>query len=149
MASTSSRACDGNDDLSGLGGNDILLGDDGADFLNGGAGNDVLNGGAGADLLVFADALGPANIDASRTSRRGRTGSCSRTPSSPALANGALAQGAFAVGTAAQDADDRIIYNRTTGALFYDADGNGAVAAVQFATLSGAPTLAAADFVVI
>jgi len=65
------------------------------------------------------------------------------------LPNGALAAGAFVVGTAAQDADDRIVYNPTTGALFFDADGNGAGAAVQFAVLSGAPALAASDFTVI
>jgi Ca2+-binding RTX toxin-like protein len=42
----------------------------------------------------------------------------------------------FRIGTAAQDADDHIIYNNVTGALLYDADGIGGTAAVQFATLS-------------
>ena len=65
------------------------------------------------------------------------------------LADGALAAGAFRSGTAAADADDRIIYNSATGALFYDADGNGAGAAVQFATLSTGLALSASDFLVI
>jgi serralysin len=65
------------------------------------------------------------------------------------LSLGALDAGAFRTGTAAADADDRIIYNSTTGALLFDADGVGGVAAVQFATLTGAPALTAADFVVI
>ena len=37
----------------------------------------------------------------------------------------------------------------TTGAVLYDIDGSGASAAVQFATITGAPTLTNADFVVI
>jgi serralysin len=67
-----------------------------------------------------------------------------------ALASGGLPAGAFVVGTAAADADDRILYDTATGALFYDSDGTGAAAAIQFATLSSKPlTLAAGDFLVI
>ncbi|HYJ52239.1 MAG TPA: hypothetical protein VEW04_03620, partial [Allosphingosinicella sp.] len=65
------------------------------------------------------------------------------------LSLGALNANAFVIGTTAQDADDRIIYNSTTGALFFDADGNGAGAAVQFATLDGHPIVTASDFTVI
>jgi serralysin len=53
------------------------------------------------------------------------------------------------MGSAAGDADDRVVYNNATGQLFYDADGNGAGAAVLFATLQGHPALAASDFTVI
>jgi Ca2+-binding RTX toxin-like protein len=54
-----------------------------------------------------------------------------------------------ATATAAHDADDRIVYNTTTGALYYDADGAGGDAAIQFAILTGSPdTVTAADFVV-
>ena len=47
------------------------------------------------------------------------------------------------------DSNDFIVYNTVTGALLYDADGNGAVAAVQIATLAGGLALTNADFVVI
>ena len=57
------------------------------------------------------------------------------------------------VGTAAADANDFIVYNNSTGALYYDADGSGATAAVQFATVYSAgttpATLNAAEFMVI
>jgi len=66
------------------------------------------------------------------------------------LASGGLAAGAFVVGTAAADANDRIIYDAATGNLYYDSDGSGAGAALLFATLDNAPaTLAASDFLVI
>ena len=49
---------------------------------------------------------------------------------------------------AAVDANDYIQYDAGSGALYYDADGSGAGAAVQFATLIGHPTITAADFIV-
>src|SRR5213075_1008536 len=55
---------------------------------------------------------------------------------------------AAAGATAGHDATDRVIYNTTTGQLFYDADGNGAGAAQLLATLQGAPALAATDVLV-
>ena len=65
------------------------------------------------------------------------------------LSMGALPAGAFVVGTAAQDADDRIIYDQATGKLWFDADGNGAGAAILFATLGTGLGITAGDFVVI
>ena len=64
------------------------------------------------------------------------------------LALGALTAGAFRTGAAAADADDRIIYNGATGQLFFDPDGVGGAAQVQFATLTGAPAINASDFLV-
>jgi hypothetical protein len=52
----------------------------------------------------------------------------------------------------AHDSNDYIVYETDTGKLFYDADGNGAGAAVQIALIGAANTHAAltnADFVVI
>ena len=51
-------------------------------------------------------------------------------------------------GVTALDSDDYLLYNTTTKALYYDADGSGAGAAVQFATLTNIATVRASDFVV-
>jgi Ca2+-binding RTX toxin-like protein len=69
-----------------------------------------------------------------------------------AFATGPLADDRFVLGTTPLDANDNILYDRSTGALFYDADGNrmGAMGAmpIQFAILTGAPALTYADFVI-
>ena len=62
---------------------------------------------------------------------------------------GTLAAGQFRVGTQALDANDFIIYNNVTGALLYDANGNGAGAAVQIATIGVGLAMTNADIVVI
>ena len=54
------------------------------------------------------------------------------------------------VGAAASDADDRIIYDPASGALYFDADGTGAIGQVQFAALVSRPGgVTNADFLVI
>jgi Ca2+-binding RTX toxin-like protein len=48
------------------------------------------------------------------------------------------------------DGNDYLVYNQSTGALYYDADGAGGNASVQVATLTGSPdALAASDFIII
>jgi len=148
----------GDDYLVGLGGDDFLHGGAGQDAIDGGAGDDNLNGGADADYLVggagndyfaFADTLGPGNVDRIADFSHGADHIALDDAVFTGLAPGSLPASAFVVGTAAQDADDRIIYDSATGALYFDADGNGAGAAVQFATLVGAPAnLSASDFIV-
>lgn len=139
----------GADTLAGFGGADALDGGSGDDQLNGGAGNDVLTGGSGSDQFVFADALGAGNVDSVQDFVSGTDHLLLDHNIFTGLSTGALAAGAFVIGTTAQDADDRILYDAATGNLYYDADGNGAGTAVLFATLSGHPTLAASDLAVI
>lgn len=131
-----------------------IQGRSGNDYLDGGAGSDTLWGGAGRDSFIFRSALGPNNIDTIKDFNtaddtvRLENGVFSGLGSQ----TGRLSADMFAVGTAAGDANDRILFDDQTGALYYDPDGSGAAAAVQFAVLdlnrlSG--TLSASDFLVI
>jgi subtilisin family serine protease len=130
---------------------DTLNGGIGDDTLVGGAGNDCLIGGAGTDQFIFNAALGDANIDTLyRYSATNDTilldGAVFAALGSP----GTLTAAAFRAGTEATDTDDRIIYHSASGALFYDADGLGGAAAVQFATLTGVPgVISHAEFLII
>jgi serralysin len=60
-----------------------------------------------------------------------------------------LAAGAFVTGSTAADADDRIVYNNATGALIYDANGNAAGSATQFATLATGLALGSGNFTIV
>ena len=126
-----------------------IIGNDGDNVLKGGLGADILLGNDGADRFVFNTTLGPGNIDTILDFQVGVDEIGLDDGFFAGLALGALPEGAFHTGAAAADADDRIIYNSATGALLYDLDGNGAAAAVQFATAQTGLTLAASDFVVI
>jgi Ca2+-binding RTX toxin-like protein len=127
-----------------------LWGNNGANLLNGRAGNDTLTGFAGADAFAFTTALGASNVDViSDFSVVDDTIALDDAIFAGIGTPGAFNAAAFAAGAAAADANDRIVYNQATGQLFYDADGNGAGAAVLFATLTGNPALTASDFAVI
>ena len=65
------------------------------------------------------------------------------------LTPGALPAEAFVVGRFATDADDRILYEASTGDLFFDRDGTGPIEAQYFATMSDGLSLTASDFIVI
>lgn len=139
----------GNDRLIGRGGADRLRGEAGDDVLSGGLGADILTGGAGRDTFIFDAAPGKANVDRITDYNAAADTIVLDRTVFRALVAGDLPAGAFVSGTAALQADDRIIHNKTTGALFYDADGSGAGKAVQFAQLTPGLTLTAADFDVI
>jgi len=92
----------------------------------------------GNDQFIFNTALGATNVDAIQAyNARNDTILLDDAVFAALGPPGTLTAGAFNTGSAASQADDRIIYNSATGALLYDADGVGGVAAVQFATLTG------------
>jgi Ca2+-binding RTX toxin-like protein/subtilisin-like proprotein convertase family protein len=139
----------GNDTLNGGAGNDTLYGEAGDDTLVGGLGNDVLVGGPGADAFVFNVALTSANRDTINDFNPIDDIFLLDRKVFSALTLGALHPDQLRIGSAAQDADDRIIYNPSTGALSYDSDGVGGAAALQFATLGKNLALTASDFEII
>lgn len=130
-----------------LGGSDTFNGDDNPDRIFGYAGNDTIVGGGGADAFVFTTAPGVGNVDVvSDFSVVDDT--IWLDGATFGLSAGTLSAGAFHIGAAASDAGHRIVYDSATGALYHDADGNGAGAAVQFATLTAGLALTSDDFLV-
>ncbi|MBB3019963.1 Ca2+-binding RTX toxin-like protein [Microvirga lupini] len=148
----------GKNSLKGMNGNDILEGRLGVDQLDGGAGNDQLwgglgndrlTGGAGRDTFYFDTALG-SNVDKIIGFSTKDDRIALDRDIFTALSGGKLASSAFYIGSKAKDAGDRIIYNKSTGALSYDADGTGtAAAAIKFATLDKNLKLTASDFILV
>jgi len=123
--------------------------------LDGKGGNDRLTGRAGEDVFAFTTKPnGSSNRDTITDfmpvddTIRLENEIFTAFGSTGTLASGRLRSGA-GVKTAA-DADDNLIYDTSTGALYYDADASGtASAAVRFATLLGKPVISELDFVVV
>ncbi|MEA5576630.1 FG-GAP-like repeat-containing protein [Anabaena sp. UHCC 0451] len=168
----------GNNILRGFGGNDTLIGAAGNDSLDGGAGNDTLFGGASDDTLFGASGndllvgglgndllIGGLGNDVFRFNNPNEgidtiqnfssiddTIEVSDTGFGGSLVAGVLDASAFVSGagiTTASNAAHRFIYNTSNGALFFDADGNGAGASIQLATLSGTLAINNTDIVII
>jgi Ca2+-binding RTX toxin-like protein len=142
--------------LYGAGGNDTIVGGTRSDYISSGLGNDVLTGNGGNDAFVFnviPNASTNVDILIDFTISDGDYIMLNKTifTAFSAYATGRILAGAFWSGanvTAAHDADDRIIYNTSTGALYYDADGTGAIAPIQFAIMGSTlkPALTYDDF---
>lgn len=135
-------------------GSDTLIGNGVANTLTGGAGNDSLTGGGEADSFVFNAALGAANIDTITdfSASQGDKIKLDDSIFGRLTVGTTLSSSQFksAANVSASDTDDFILYNTSTGALYYDSDGNGSGTAVQFAVLQNKPTdLTYAQFVVI
>jgi Ca2+-binding RTX toxin-like protein len=137
--------------LKGLVGSDTLDGGDGNDILIGGFGNDILTGGVGADSFVFERTNGSDHIT-DFTSGDDHVNLAAALVSFLGGTNKLTEASFYAAADAVtgHDADDRLIYNTTIGALYYDVDGIGRKSAVQIAMLDLsdglAPTLLYSDF---
>ena len=149
---TSSLAING----TGNGLANIIIGNSGNNQLNGGAGRDVLDGGKGTNSLT-----GGIGIDTFKFTTANHNDTITdfvaaddtiqleNAVFTALTTTGTLAASQFRVGTKALDANDFIVYNSTAGNLLYDADGNGAGAAVPIAAIGVGLSLTNADIVVI
>lgn len=141
------------DRLKGTDGSDRLEGLAGSDTLNGNLGDDVLVGGLGKDVFIFDTPLGSGNIDVIEGFNvRDDTIRIDKAIFTRFLRDGTLLSNFFRAneGGVAMDADDYILFDTTSGKIYYDADGNGLGEAVQFAMLADiVGTVTRADFVVI
>jgi Ca2+-binding RTX toxin-like protein len=127
-----------------------IVGGNGDDRIDGAGSADVLWGLGGSDRFVFSTALGPDNVDTIADFDAGQDIICLAKAVFGGFASaGDLAPGAFGLGSAALESDDRILYDGGTGALYFDPDGSGSAAAIQFAALSTGLVLTSANFIVI
>jgi Ca2+-binding RTX toxin-like protein len=141
------------DTLVGGAGAQTLSGRGGFDVFEGRSGADTLWGGAGEDDFIFRD-MGSANAD--RISDFASGADDIMLDDAAFTAIGAV--GDFAAGDArfkanssgtATDTNDRVVFNTSTGQLYYDADGSGNAAAQLIATVQSGASIAATDIVVI
>ena len=142
----------------GNSGSDTLFGDSGADGLYGGTDKDTIFGGIGLDVIVggtgsdaltggadadYFDFMGPApgsdGVDTITDFAGGQDGIVINVGWASDLALGSITAAQFRAGagvTTATTATQRLIYNSTTGNLYFDADGNGGQAATLILTLT-------------
>ena len=144
---------DGNDTLYAIEDDAYLFGDAGDDLLvSAGLETAVMEGGAGADTFRFASVSALAMISdfVSGTDKLSFDGRAFTAIG--ASGNFSAGDPRFFAGTAAHDADDRVIFDAATGKLYYDADGSGNGIAQLVATVqasAAAATVAATDIVVV
>lgn len=136
----------GNDQLFGGAQNDVLIGGDGNDYLVGDAGYDKLTGGAGSDKFVFE---GPN--DASDQITDFQHGVDKIVLSGADYGVTTLSDFDFVSGSrpVVASASPTLLYNTSTGSLWFDPDGLGWRGAVHVADLSNQADLALSDFIVI
>ncbi len=138
-----------NETLIGTTGIDYLLGGDGNDRLIGNSGNDVLTGGAGADKFVFNKALNAkTNVDIITDFQHGVDDVVLKKSIFSAIGP-TLSKSEFYTGPKAHDANDRIIYQKKSGDLFYDSNGSATGGKVKFAHVEIGTVLTFDDFLLV
>lgn len=143
------RGSGGNDVLEGGGGNDSIKGGGGKDILDGGKGRDQLVGGPGADEFHFSTKLGKGKPDHIKDFKPREDTIVLHKSVFKKLGKGDLDKDEFVRGTKARDDDHHIIYDRKSGTLFYDKNGDKSGGVSKITTLSKKLKLSADDFFVV
>lgn len=142
----------GDNFLDGLRGRDNISGGDGNDTIIGGPSGDTLTGGAGFDRFFFERWDAPGSWDTITDFETNVDSLVLPYPYYAALDHGvnpqALSKSQFYAGAQATTADQHVIYDRSTGSLYYDHDGAGGEAQVLIAMLTNKPLLNVDDFVI-
>ena len=136
----------------GNGGADTIIGSASNDTINGGTGNDVIKAGSGEDLIVISDietggldkllsftsngdaagvSAGTDKIQFSTSDLESVTGFTAYTGGGTAVTLAGGNKVEFLVDGSASAGEAAFIYNTTTGKLSFDADGDGANAAIE------------------
>ncbi len=159
---TLSRPAKETNSVHGTGGNDHIEGGKGKDYLTGGEGNDVLIGGKGADLLyAFSgkDKLtgGPGDdtfhffsLDGVGVVTDFQVGhdhfELNKQEFIAFGHGGTVKAGEFRIGTHAHDGNDHLIYDKSSGSLYYDSDGAGGTDQIKFGKVDAHLNLSHHDF---
>ncbi|WP_448275233.1 beta strand repeat-containing protein [Nostoc sp. DSM 114160] len=148
----------GDDIIDGKSGNDYLRGGAGNDTLIGSSGNDTLVGGAGADIFLYntstdfygsdvgVDTISDFNsLEGDKIVLDKTTFSAIASTPGTGFSN----KSDFQITSSAGTSTAKIVYDAVSGQLFYNQNGSAAGfgSGGLFATLTGAPTLTASDFV--
>jgi serralysin len=139
----------GGDRLQGFAGDDRISGGEGRDQLIGGLGSDTMTGGNSADDFIFATSIRLGDVDEITDFNRVGDEIWLDGTLFRGIGQGRLDNDAFVANRSGQarDGEDRIIYDRTSGELYYDKDGRGGSDRILFAELDSRLALNHADFV--
>lgn len=143
----------GTDDISATGNRkgNVITGNAGDNLIDGSLQTDILTGKDGADSFIFSATPGPPNTDTITDFDPTQDRILLDRDVFRSMSLGSLAPSAFAVikGGEAADGQDRIIYDKTTGKLYYDPDGWNAKEGQVFAIVDPGLALSANDFLII
>lgn len=138
----------GNDTASGGAGNDKVQGGKGKDTINGGTGKDKLTGNADKDSFVFGVKLKNSNADTITDFQVNKDKIVLDDDVFKKIGN-SLSKKEFEIGEKADDKHDRIIYDKKSGKLYYDSNGDKSGNKALFATLDKNLKLDHKDFDII